>query len=225
MTIVRLDGEFETVARDPDAPTSMFFVLERFDVLYRKYAAKPGFDRPIYALPVHGTEPGAVSKRYVGLDRDPICAYAGGSLAQIRLAEIAKAKKRDSLTEDLLLSIEDANDVLEWAEREALGTYELAWARIAGTNDLPPAGFERRGCEPTYANGHFSAICDALAFPRWHGTDRGGTAFRSWFERLNDHALFDHASDAAAYLDFYVSFDWTERGVFEIVEVWTPRAL
>lgn len=222
MTIARRTDRTETFDRDPNAYTSSFFVVKRFDVLYREFAANPAFTSAIYALPVAGRDPSSSRVRYAGIDRDPIRPYLKGSLAQIRMAEIAKQQGRDVFDEELLASLPEAEDVLAWTQDEAPGVYEIVWARVAATTEAAPTDFVRQGFEPTYFNygGHFSALCDALAFPRWHGTDREGTAFREHYERLNVHGLFDDANSATDYLEHYLSFDWTERGDFEIIEVW-----
>jgi hypothetical protein len=62
----------------------------------------------------------------------------------------------------------------------------------------------------------------STCFPRWHGTDPEGVLFREHFERLNRHGLFESAQEASAFLAFYLSFDWTETGEYEIAEVWAP---
>lgn len=201
--------------------TSGFLVLKRFEHLFREFAAKPAFDRRIYALPVFGDDPSNATTRYRGLDRDAIQPYARGSLAEIRMAELDP----DDTGGGFIGTLEHALDVLQWAEQEAPGVYELAWARVAGGSQAPPAAFERLGFEPSYFTGdHFSASCDSLCFPRWHGTDPEGLLFAEHFERLNRDGLFPSAEEARVFLAYYLSFDWTETGEYEIAEVWAPVA-
>jgi len=76
----------------------------------------------------------------------------------------------------------------------------------------------------TRTGDHFSASCDCLCFPRWHGTDPEGLLFREHFSRLNRDGLFRSAQEARAFLRYYLSFDWTETGEYEIAEVWAPAA-
>jgi hypothetical protein len=201
--------------------TKGFLVLKRFEPLFREFAAKPEFDRRIYALPVFGDEPSSAAIRYRGLDRDAIEAYAQGSLAEIRMAELDP----DDNGGGFIGTLEQAREVLRWAEEEAPGVYEIAWAQVAGTAHTTPAGFELLGFEPSYFTGdHFSASCDCLCFPRWHGTDREGVLFREHFTHLNANGLFRSAQEASEFLRYYLSFDWTETGEYEIAEVWAPAA-
>lgn len=201
--------------------TKGFLVLKRFEPLFREFAAKPEFDRRIYALPVFGDEPSSAVVRYRGLDRNAIEGYAKGSLAEIRMAEL----DRGDADGGLLRTLEQARDVLRWAEMESPGIYEIAWTRVAGTAGSPPPGFELLGFEPSYFTGdHFSASCDSLCFPRWHGTDPDGLLFRDHFSRLNRDGLFRSAEEASAFLRYYLSFDWTETGEYEIAEIWAPAA-
>lgn len=199
--------------------TNGFLVVKRFEPLFRQFAADAKFDRRIYALPVHGDAPSAATVRYRGLDRDAIRPYAKGTLAEARMAELDPEDARGGL----LPTLDEALDVQRWAEEEAPGVHEIVWARVASEPVEPPPGFERLGFEPSYFTGdHFSAICDCMCFPRWHGTDREGILFREHFERLNQHGLFESAQEASAFLAFYLSFDWTETGEYEIADVWAP---
>jgi hypothetical protein len=201
--------------------TKGFLVLKRFEQLFREFAAKPEFDRRIYALPVFGDEPSNAVVRYRGLDRDAIEPYAQGTLAEIRMSELDP----DDSGDGFIGTIEQAREVLQWAEEEAPGVYEIAWARVAGSSHAQPVGFELLGFEPSYFTGdHFSASCDCLCFPRWHGTDPDGLLFREHFSRLNRDGLFRSADEASAFLTYYLSFDWTETGEYEIAEVWAPPA-
>jgi hypothetical protein len=201
--------------------TSGFLVVKRFEALYRAFATDPKFDWDVYALPLFGTSPERPTVRYRGLDREPLTPFAKGSLAQVRMLEL-KGKEIDG-TEDFLTTEKQAIDVLGWTKEETPEQYEIVWAKISDRLDRPPSMFERLGFEPTYFTGdHFSAICDCMCFPRWHGTDREGTLFRSHFDRLNSNGLFDDPRTAADFLAYYLSIDWTERGEYEIAEVWAP---
>jgi hypothetical protein len=201
--------------------TNGFLVVKRFEWVYAAFAEKPEFDKAIYALPLCGTGPDRLTVRYRGLDREAISPAAKGSLAELRLYEL-KGATIDG-TEDFLTTPGDALDVLAWANEEAPGLYEIVWARLVANEAPPPEGFVRLGFEPTYfTSDHFSAICDCMCFPRWHGTDAGGVLFREHFDRLNVNGLFDDAAHASEFLAHYLSFDWTEKGDYEIVSVWAP---
>ena len=198
--------------------TSGYLVVKRFEVLYREFARDSRFTLPIYALPLFGRDPTEVAVRYQGLDRNPVMNSKYGSLADLRMRELDPSDEHAGF----LCSFEDAADVLGWAEYESPNDFEIIWTRIAGTLDEPPKRFEPLGYEPTYFPGHFSALCDCMCFPRWHGTDPEGTLFRRYFEQLNANGLFNTAELAAEFLAYYLSFDWTETGEYEIAEVWAP---
>lgn len=203
--------------------TSGFLVVKRFEALYRAFCADPAFDRAIYALPVFGTSPERLTIRYRGMDRDALTPFARGSLAQVRLLEL-KGGQVDG-TEDFLTTYEQGVDVLRWTKEEFPDDYEIIWVKIAGRPDRPPSAFERLGFEPAFfTSDHFSAICDCMCFPRWHGTDPEGKLFRPHFDRLNSNGLFEDAQAAAEFLAYYLSIDWTERGEYEIAEVWAQLA-
>ncbi len=61
-----------------------------------------------------------------------------------------------------------------------------------------------------------------MLIPRWHGTDEEGTLFLDHFSKLNRHGLFPTAQEAETFLKYYLSFDWTETGDYEIAEVFLP---
>jgi hypothetical protein len=211
--------------------TQGFLVVKRFEVLYREFSELPRFaerptsDCPVYAIPIRGTSPEQAKVRYRGLDRDALSPYDKGKLAEARLAELKRKFPywTDEALEDFVPTIEEARDVLRWADYEFPDAYELVWARIASNSAQPPEGFVRLGYDPTYFGGdHFSAICDCMCFPRWHGTDPEGQIFLKYFERLNKNGLFDNPALASDFLAYYLSFDWTETGEYEIGEVWAP---
>jgi hypothetical protein len=202
--------------------TSGFLVVKRFAALYAEFARDPEFDMPFYALPLFGAGPERLAVRYRGLDRDALTPQAKGSLAEIRLREL-KGETIDG-TEDFLATREQALDVLGWADEETPDVYEIIWTRIAGNEAAPPDGFTCLGFEPTYFTGdHFSAVCDCMCFPRWHGTDPEGVLFLPHFARLNPNGLFDDAAHASEFLAHYLSFDWTETGDYQIASVWAPE--
>ena len=58
-----------------------------------------------------------------------------------------------------------------------------------------------------------------MLIPRWHGTDEEGTLFLKYFKQLNSFGLFNSIENAKEFLEYYLSFDWTERGEFYITEV------
>lgn len=201
--------------------TNGFLVVKRFEHIYSTFAKRSGFDKDIYALPLTGTTHSRLTVRYRGLDREAISPSPKGLLAEIRLYEL-KGNAIDG-TEDFLTTHGDALDVLSWANVEFPGAYEIVWTRLASNEGPPPEGFACLGFDATYLTGdHFSAICDCMCFPRWHGTDPEGVLFRDHFNRLNTNGLFDDAEHASKFLARYLSFDWTETGDYEIASVWAP---
>ncbi len=75
---------------------------------------------------------------------------------------------------------------------------------------------------PILTSSHFSQLCDCLVIPRWHGTDEEGTLFLDHFRRLNRRGLFDERQEAEDFQEYYLSFDWRERDICDIVEVFLP---
>src|SRR6185369_8576769 len=134
-----------------------------------------------------------------------------------------KAELMGEGRDGFLATYEQALDVLAWQNQETPNTYEIVWTQIADRHAERPPGFVRLGFEPTYFTGdHFSAICDCMCFPRWHGTDSEGVLFAGYFARLNANGLFDDAALAAEFLSYYLSFDWTETGEYDVASVWIP---
>jgi hypothetical protein len=221
-----LESDLSTI-RGYAAPVSTdngFLLVKKFHVLFAEFAAKPDFDRKMYALPVHGMPAEGMPVRYRGLDRDALSCSAAGSLGEARMEELKREGRVDP-EDELIATPDDARDVLRWIDQELPGAYEIIWTRIAGASAQPPDGWLSLGFEPSYFGGdHFSAICDSMCFPRWHGTDEEGTLFKDYFVRLNANGLFDDADTARAFLTYYLSFDWTETGDYKIAEVWAEPA-
>jgi len=40
-----------------------------------------------------------------------------------------------------------------------------------------------------------------------------------YFKQLNQYGLFPSSEQAKKFLDFYLSFDWTETGEYEVAEI------
>lgn len=207
-----------------------YLLVKRHEALYREYAAELGSSTwTVYAVPVLGTEPPADGVRYRGLDREPLWGLAprkygnapAQSAAEIRMGELETERRTAGAS---IFSHDDMREVLRWAEEERPGVYEPVWARVQGTDAAPPEGYAKRGYEPNYfPQEWFSPIADCMFFPRWHGTDDEGTLFLDHFKRLNAYGLFDTSEAATGFLDYYLSFDWTETGEYSITEVWLPK--
>jgi hypothetical protein len=201
-----------------------FLIVLRFEELYAKHAGKLRNSRDWYAIPRIDKSALESLIKYRGTDRDALGPndVLPSSLAELHLADL---EKQGRCIDGLLFSSADVEAVLAWLEGES-SRYEVIWLREAGTSGEPPAGFESIGFDPSYLVGdHFSASCDCLMFPRWHGTDQEGTLFLDHFRRLNRHGLFKTAEEATAFIDYYCSFSWTEneRSDYVMVEVFKGR--
>lgn len=210
-----------------------FLIVKIFPRLYHDYAERYQINHDVYAIPRIDKTPEEYEIQYHGLDRDPLSALRPHiernlikdsetySLAEVRMAEFEAVERADRL---FLNEYEDAMDVWNWIDVQA--DYEVIWARVAGSAWRVPSGFHSVGYEASYfPGGHFSASCDCMLIPRWHGTDESGQLFLSYFRQLNRHGLFQAKSDAEEFLRYYLSFDWTERGDFEIAEVFIRETL
>jgi hypothetical protein len=201
---------------------SGFLIVKTYQTICSEYAKKYDLKRDFYGLPRIDRSPTEQRMQYRGLDRDALDAYKDSdNLAEIRMEELEKIGKCD---DGILLDIAIAREVWELLQ-EKKDEYEIVWTRIAGTDIDPPNGFESIGFEPSYFIGdHFSASSDCMIIPRWHGTDDEGTVFSEHFEKLNRYGLFEKPEQAKTFLDYYLSFDWTETGKYEIAEVFIALA-
>jgi len=203
--------------------SSGFLIVLRFDALYQAYVARYASSRDWYAIPRVDRSWHDTRVRYRGLDRDALQAneVRPENLTEIFLAEL---ERKGRCASDFLFTLDDVTAAVSWLEEDAR-RYEVIWARELGRPDLPPVGYERLGVEPGYfLTDHFSPSCDCMMFPRWHGTDPDGVLFVEHFRRLNQNGLFDSVEDAERFVEFYVSFDWTETAPcdgYAIVEVFS----
>jgi hypothetical protein len=193
-----------------------FLIVKTFPKLYRDYAERYKLSRDIYAVPRIDRGPQDCKVQYRGLGRDALDPYENSEIrAEVRMLEL----ERDARCEDgFLFDFADVQDVLRLLEDRP--DYEVIWTRIAHSLAPPPKGYHLVGYEPSYfSDDHFSASCDCMLFPRWHGTDEEGTLFTAYFQKLNQYGLFSSEQEARDFLRYYLSFDWTETGEYEIAEV------
>lgn len=218
---------------------SGFLIPTHFDALYAADMQQGTYDRhagdvAIYGIP-HRNHPTPTPDRpaYRGIDRVPLIAL---SFENARLftkcGTPCEATEATNLLDELEVAsgredgwITDADSVRRaWnALGEAREKYEVVFAKEYQDPAAPPEAAVFLGCDVAYFGGdHFSCICDALFFPRWHGTDKEGTLFRAHFDKLNTHGLFNTNEEALEYLRYYLSFDWTERDdTFTSIEVYS----
>ena len=201
--------------QNPQSITSGFLIVKTYPKLYYEYVARYNINFDIYAIPRIDKTPEQYTIQYRGLDRDALDDYKDSNiLAEIRLWEL-----RDKSIDGFVFKYEDAQDVYDYLDNKL--DYEIIWARIAGYPELPPNGFKSIGFEPTYFTGdHFAPQCDCMPIPRWHGTDeKNGTLFTDYFLKLNKCGLFPSMKEVQLFVDYYLSFDWTEHDDYEIAEV------
>jgi len=191
-------------------------IVKTFVRLYRDNAPRYKLTKDFYGLPRIDKTPESYPIRYRGLDRDALGPYSNSNdLAEIRMAELEKIGK---CADGFLFSDETVRDVMSFALSPA--DYEVIWTKLASSRILAPAGFASASFDPTcFVGDHFSASCDCMLIPRWHGTDNDGTQFRDYFRQLNRFGLFCSPGAAQTFLDFYLSLDWTETGDYAIAEV------
>jgi hypothetical protein len=199
---------------------SGFLIVKTFHRLFRDYSARYSLSRDLYAMPRIDRKPEDYWIQYRGLDRDALDPYTDSEvLAEIRMAELEKEGKcRDGF----LFNLDDIRSVLDFLEDKK--DYEIIWTKTIQSRSIPPEGYSTVGFEPTYFTGdHFSAACDCMLFPRWHGTDKEGTLFIDHFRKLNQDGLFNTEEEASEFLKYYLSYEWTETGEYEIAEVFVKK--
>lgn len=203
-------------------PDGGFLIVTRFDELYRDYCSRFekiardhwGFtDDLIYSLPQQGLPPSEVRKKYRGIDRVPLIAWPSrrfpdetwmGREEPEACQAVDDLETSNGAKEGFIFSIQQARRVyllLRNPER-----WELIWVRNSDA-DIDRTGVGTLlGFEPTWFVGdRFSAVCDCMCFPKWHGTDKEGVLFAEHYERLNQYALFNSRDEAKEFLEFYRS--------------------
>lgn len=216
-----------------DGPRAGFLIVKTFETLYRAFPHPTPPDVSLYSVPQSNIEPAALSEKYRGIDREPIEGFPLKSMAGLirddpstfpldeRAACLALhgLEEQGKADEDFVFALHDARDIYSLLGEP--DKWEIIWAADTAARIQAPANVRLLGFEPTWFLGdHFSASCDCMFFPRWHGTDREGTLFVDYYNRTNEHGLFRSAEEAAAFLQFYLSQDWTETGDYVIAEVY-----
>jgi len=199
--------------------TSGFLVVESYESLYRKYRERYGLRRPVYGMPRLDVEPEQSSVRYRGIDRDCLVAndFKPRNLAELFLDDL---RQKGALPEgEDFVPFEHLAEVHKYLEHTEQN-YETIFVRIVDSESTIPDGYASIGFEPSYFySDHFSASCDCMLFPRWHGTDMEGVLFREHFEKLSIYGTFSEPREASEFLKYYLSFDWTETGDYFVTEV------
>ena len=195
-------------------------------------------DRVIYSIPWAKVTPDTFGRQYRGVSRDPVFTwdekdeqyFRGPGMvvepvdteleAHFAAGRLDKAGKADH---DFLKSHEDAVRVFSLLQVPM--EREIIWIRNIESDSPGIPDYPVLGYEPAMFGGDwFSAISDCLCFPVWHGTDTEGELFKAHHDALNQHALFNTPQMAINFLEYYLSFDWTERGPYVIAEVRLVKA-
>lgn len=188
---------------------SGFCIVEQYAHVYQKELPRfrdAGFNA--YALP-YGDRP---KKRYLGIGNPASTEEDLGVSWGIDYT--------------LLQSEIEALDIRDTFYAQA--HCDLVWVKLHGAVAISPEGYEFCGYDITYpptVEGAYSIINDCMFICKWHGCDAAGIAFLSYFEKLNENGLFDDADTALAYMNHYLSFDWTERGEYCICGIFRNKQM
>jgi hypothetical protein len=206
-----------------------FLIVEKYESLYDRYKERYNLTTARYAIPRIDLKPQDYRIQYRGIDRDCLepNELTPRNLAEIRLSELFNQKEsgyKDFYPQELwyeedFIPVELLEEIYNYLEKDK-SNYETIFVKKADISCEIPKNFKSIGYEPSFFySDHFSASCDCMLFPRWHGTDKEGELFLNYFKQLNSFGLFDAIEIAKEFLEYYLSFDWTERGEFYITEV------
>lgn len=220
---------------------SGYLIVKTFERVFREYLKLCDFkkwplrsDRGIYSIPWKGMPADDYEKRYRGVERDPLFSWdekdeeifrGSGMVAEPEDAEleahlaVGRFEKAQETDNDFIKSHEDAVSAFNLLQTPV--EREIIWIRDAESDSSGLPDYPLLGYDPSYSGGDwFSAISDCMCFPRWHGTDTEGELFKKYHDNLNQYALFDTPEMAREFLEYYLSFDWTEHiGEYVITEV------
>lgn len=220
---------------------SGYLIVKTFERVYREYLelrskrkSPLSKDRVIYSIARNEKSADDYAKQYRGVCRDTLFSWdekdeevfrGSGMVAEPEDAEleahlaVGRFEKAQETDSDFIKSHEDAVEAFNLLQPPI--EREIIWIRdaesdLAGLPDYPLLGYDA-----SYSGGDwFSAISDCMCFPVWHGTDKEGELFEEYHDKLNQYALFNTPETAREYLEYYLSFDWTEHvGEYAITEV------
>ena len=196
-----------------------YLIVKTFDCLYNEYKNKYMLKSNVYGIPRIDIDASNYNIKYRGIDRD--CLGPNDinplNLAEVRIKELKNSEydyeNMDFIEEKYLA------DVFSWLEKD-IAKYEVIFVRKNKCKCPIPENYKSIGFEPSYfVSDHFSASCDCMLFPRWHGTDKEGVLFIPYFKKLNKYGLFNTSEEADNFLEYYLSLDWTETGDYFNTEV------
>lgn len=218
---------------------SGYLIVKTFERMYREYlelrdAMKYPLpnDKSIYSIPWKEMSPDTYNKQYSGVSREPIFSWndkdeqyfrGKGMVVEPKDAELnahralGQLEMSQKADYDFIKSYDDALNVFELPGIQT--EREIIWIRDMESYSLEPPDYPLLGYEPATFGGWFSAISDCMCFPVWHGTDTDGELFKMHHDNLNRYALFNTPEAAREFLDYYSSFEWTEKAHYVITEV------
>ena len=220
---------------------SGYLIVKTFGRVYREYLefrSKRKYplpkDRVIYSIARNKKSAYDYAKQYRGVCRDTLFSWdekdeevfrGSGMVAEPEDAEleahlaIGRLKKAKKTDDGIIKSYEDAVSAFNLLQSPV--EREIIWIRDAESDSSELPDYPLLGYDASYSGGDwFSAISDCMCFPIWHGTDIEGELFEKYHDKLNQYALFSTAETAREFLEYYLSFDWTEHvGEYAITEV------
>jgi hypothetical protein len=126
--------------------------------------------------------------KYRGIDRDCLTPYkdSNRNFAEIRMEELFpdEEKSVDDFANEDFIPENYINEIYSWLGQDA-SKFETIFVKKTDIMCEIPEHYLSIGFEPSYFYAdHFSASCDCMLFPRWHGTDKEGLLFLKYFEKF-----------------------------------------
>ncbi|MGD8888978.1 MAG: hypothetical protein PVF53_11220 [Desulfobacterales bacterium] len=209
---------------------SSFRIVKKFDTIYEENASHYDLKEDFYGIPRIDKDPDDFNIKYSGTDRDPVFIPKYTFIGKLFRKIFSKPmnnirarnfyskleKKQEAFLHDIY-RLNDAINLLDLLEEKE--RYEIIWVKINDSSIKTPRGFISMGFEPTWFPGQFSALCDCMFIQKWHGTDPDGSLFLDYYKKLNEYGLFKNENECSDFTKYYESFEWTERGPYQITEI------
>lgn len=200
---------------------------------WRRGTTGEGFET--YWSQLRAALPDVVPERYAGIARFPIDRWWKGDEGIEPPGPNTNARRRifdlfgpdptlhhsapPAFDPDLLPSVELAEEIRELSDDPS--RYEvLRVTRRTGDVTEGTLGFD----VGYWGSDHFSALCDAMMMPRWHGAPlEAFEALRAWSAKLTPAQLFTTAENAGDFRTWYLAQPWAELegypGEIEVIRV------
>ena len=184
-----------------------FCIVENFDYTYQKEL--PRFKK-IAGIKPYGLPNGSVPrKKYLGIGNR------------------AYPEDPARFWEDDVTLPKDESEALEIRDVYYSKEHcDVVWFKVHGSTADVPVGYEFCGYDINYTpdlDGAYSIINDCMFVCKWHGCDAEGTEFLDYYNKLNENGLFADVNTALDYMKHYLSFDWSERGMYCICEIYRRK--